>query len=174
MEFLDLTRLPSFNLIGFKERTSNLNEMNADTAKIKKTFIKFLQTLSFKRLFSVYTEYESDHNSNYTYFCGKEFLKNEIIENGLETIKTEEQIYLIIKTDFGDFPNVILEAWEKIWEIPFNSLGLKRSYKTDFEIYENTTNDFSKGCASIYIGVEIINEQIAFRMQELRKIIKYL
>lgn len=51
-------------------------------------------------------------------------------------------------------PDVIMNAWEKIWKMSHKQLGGRRSYKTDFEIYDERSTDHQNIVLDLYIGIE--------------------
>jgi predicted transcriptional regulator YdeE len=51
-------------------------------------------------------------------------------------------------------PDVIVNAWKKIWKISSEELGGHRSYQTDFEIYDERAADHQNIVLDIYVGIE--------------------
>lgn len=50
-------------------------------------------------------------------------------------------------------PDVIANAWEKFWAMPAKQLGGDRSYKTDFEIYDERASDHQNIVLDLYIAI---------------------
>ncbi len=50
-------------------------------------------------------------------------------------------------------PDVIVNAWKKIWEMSPKDLGGKRSYQTDFEIYDERAADHQNIVLDLYISI---------------------
>lgn len=84
--FMNKETLDSITLFGMQARTSNKKESSGDSGVIGATmgqYFKFLEDnpqfkecLNLERLFSVYCDYESDFNGEYTYFVGHQ-VQNE-------------------------------------------------------------------------------------------------
>ncbi|HLD95175.1 MAG TPA: effector binding domain-containing protein [Alphaproteobacteria bacterium] len=116
--------LPHITLIGISTRTSNTQEMDPSRAKISSMIQKFYADLSQKiqnkkdhsKLYSIYTNYESDHRGEYTYFVGQEVTSLEGNE-AYEALTVPSQNYEVFSST-GVFPNVIVDLWQKIWGLP--------------------------------------------------------
>lgn len=57
-------------------------------------------------------------------------------------------------------PDVIVNAWKEIWKMPSKQLGGHRSYKTDFEIYDERASDHQNIILDLYIGIEPEKEHL--------------
>lgn len=157
------TSLPEINLVGLTARTNNMAEMNPSTAKIKPTMEKFFgekiqEKIQNKKnpgkIFAVYTQYESDFTGDYTYFMGEEVTSLKEIEKGLETLTLPGQEYVTFTSEPGTLPGVVIEMWQKIWQMDPASLGGTRGYVADFEIYDARSHDPLNAVLDIYIGVK--------------------
>lgn len=51
-------------------------------------------------------------------------------------------------------PDVIVNAWNEIWDMSSEKLGGKRSYKSDFEIYDERATDHQNIVLDVYVGVD--------------------
>lgn len=155
--------LPEIKLLGITTRTSNAAEMNPATAKIGAIMQQYMQndmaqTIPHRKkpgtTFCVYTDYESDFTGVYTYFIGEEVTTFDNLSEGLEMHTIAPQIYTKFTTEQGHIPGVVIEAWQKIWQMPTEQLGGKRSYRSDFEMYDERAVDYQKAIIDIYIGIE--------------------
>ncbi|CDZ80123.1 hypothetical protein BN1013_00628 [Candidatus Rubidus massiliensis] len=54
----------------------------------------------------------------------------------------------------ASMPDVIVNAWEEIWEMTPKQLGGHRSYKTDFEVYDERATDHKNIVLDLYIGLQ--------------------
>ena len=54
----------------------------------------------------------------------------------------------------GKFPNVVIDTWQKIWQMSDEELGGTRSYIADFEIYDERSYDPANAVVDIYIGLK--------------------
>ncbi|WP_417905306.1 GyrI-like domain-containing protein [Candidatus Tisiphia endosymbiont of Micropterix aruncella] len=156
-------QLKTIKLVGInKVRTSNIVELNPETAQIASCFQKFLQQDFASRIpnrvnpnviFSVYTEYESDHTGEYSYFLGEESSDIAVIPKGLDSLIIPEQKYIKFTTEAGSMPDIVINSWQKIWQMSSESLGGTRSYRADFEIYDERSIDYKNAIVDIYIGI---------------------
>ena len=73
--------LPEIKLIGISIRTNNESEINPDTGKISGLVQRYFHQALYEKIphrkkpgttLCVYTDYESDHTGDYTYFIGEE------------------------------------------------------------------------------------------------------
>ena len=117
-------------LVGISVRTNNANEMTADKAQIGKTIGNFYSESLTDQIgtktnpgviYSVYTNYDSDHTGDYTYFVGEEVDAFEA-HNTLEQLEIPAQKYAVFTAGPAPMPQVIIEAWQAI----FSCLKLRR------------------------------------------------
>jgi len=151
----------SKKLVGINTRTNNIDEMDYSKAKIGMTFAKFYnealaEQIKFRinpcKVFSVYTDYESDHKGDYTYFVGEEvesFQENDRFER----ILIPAQKYAKFTIGPGVIPEIVIDAWQKIWAMDEKALGGQRTFLADFEIYDSRSVDFSNSTVEIFIGI---------------------
>ena len=97
----------------------------------------------------VYTNYESDHKENYTYFIGEEVSSFDKNNYELQYITIPAQKYIVV-SDIGKIPDICINTWQKIWNMSEKQLGGKRSYKSDFELYQKVDGAVR---IEIYIGI---------------------
>jgi len=154
--------LPEIRLIGFTVRTSNALEMDPTTAKIGLTVQNYFEGMFSEKIaqrkspwttYSVYTEYESDSTGEYTYFIGEEVINFETQPHEFKQITIPQQCYSKFTTPPGAMPEVCLNAWQKIWQMTTEELGGNRSYKADFEIYDQRASDPTNSVLDIYVGI---------------------
>ncbi len=156
--------LPNIKLAGITVRTNKQTEANILTGKIFPTVQKYFMTQLAEGIpkrrkpgttYCAYTDYESDHNGDYTYFIGEEVDPEDfILPEGLKTVEIDRQDYTKFTTGPGAMPALIVDAWHSIWKMSDEDLGGKRTYKTDFEIYDERAADHENIVLDIYIGVE--------------------
>jgi predicted transcriptional regulator YdeE len=156
--------LNSFMLIGISTRTNNKKEMNQDTSKIgamMKSYWSYQIANDFKYrvnpgvTYAVYTDYESDEHGDYTYFIGEEVstLENQDMTTFTSLIVPESR-YQRFTTAAGAMSEVIIRAWQGIWQMTLSMLEGKRKYKADFERYDQRAIDPNNAIVDIYIGIE--------------------
>jgi predicted transcriptional regulator YdeE len=98
-------------------------------------------------IYTVYYDYVSDHNGDYSYFIGCEVPENTPVPEGLHELYIPEQYYQII-TAKGQMPDCIAEAWRKIW-----STSINRAYGFDLEVYDERSADWSNAEVDIYLSI---------------------
>ncbi|KAB8040818.1 AraC family transcriptional regulator [Silvanigrella paludirubra] len=161
----ELLFLDEIVLIGTTVRTNNKNEMNPETSKIGKHFQTYFQNKvaeNFKdrcspnTTYSIYTEYGSDEQGEFTHFIG------EVVKNSIEDYKDSKFKKLIIPackykkftTSPGTIPDNVIKAWQEIWKLDSLGLGGKRCYIADFEIYDQRAYQQENSIVDIFIGIK--------------------
>jgi len=61
--------------------------------------------------------------------------------------------YLKLTTDAGAIPFIIINAWQKIWQLFQNDNYGKRLYKVDFEVYDERAKNPQDAIVDLYVGV---------------------
>ena len=149
-------------LMGLKIRTNNQKEFNPETAQIESCVMRYftegwnnkiphLKNPNTTRC--AYTEYESDDKGDYTFFVGAEVSAVDRIPEGLDFLAIPAQTYIKFTTESGPMPDVVIEAWQKIWKMSPDELGGTRSFKADFEVYDERAQSRQNTILDIYIGV---------------------
>lgn len=158
------TQLPAMTLVGLTERTNNQNEMNPDTSKIAslaglywthQVADEIQQRSKPGVTYSVYTDFESDEHGDYTYFIGEvvDSLEGQDLEK-FDTITIPVSDYTKFTTAPGKMPEVVITAWQAIWEMKPDDFGGKRRYIADFEVYDARAADPNQAVLDIYIGID--------------------
>jgi predicted transcriptional regulator YdeE len=156
-------QLEAKKFVGIKVRTNNKNEFDPKLAKIASCAQKFFsQNLAEKiayRLnpgitFCIYSEYESDYTGEYSYFIGEETDNIENIAPDLNSLIIPPQKYIKFTSGTGSMPEVVINCWQKIWQMSPESLGGTRNYLADFEIYDERSKDPQNTILDIYIGIK--------------------
>ncbi|MES2212120.1 MAG: GyrI-like domain-containing protein [Pseudomonadota bacterium] len=162
-----IVEYPELQLVGITARTSNAAEFNPETAKIGATVQQYFQNgLSDKiphrskpgTTYCVYTDYENKHHGEYTYFIGEAVSETNELPEGFSTCVIPKQFYAQHTTEPGPMPAVVINAWQRIWAMSPAELGGERSYKADFELYdERATSDptHQKVVVDVCIGIDI-------------------
>ncbi|MHB1949788.1 MAG: GyrI-like domain-containing protein [Gammaproteobacteria bacterium] len=119
----ELVSESEIKLVGLTARTNNKNEINPATSKIGELAGRFWgqniagQISNRKNpgvTLSVYTEYDSNENGDYTYFIGEEVSSYENIPSGLQKLTIPAAKYQKFTTPSGKMPDVVINAWQKI------------------------------------------------------------
>jgi|SRR5579871_3049952 len=155
--------LPEIKLIGISIRTNNNDEISPETGKISSCVKRYFHQSLYNRIphrtkpgitLCVYTNYESDHTGDYTYFIGEEVTSFDGCPAELEQLVIPPQTYVKFTNGPGPMPEVIREPWFKIWQMSDKTLGGKRNYWADFELYDERASDHQNTVVDIFIGIE--------------------
>lgn len=158
------THRPEMKLIGITARTNNATEINWETGKIFPCVQRYFQQGLAEGILSrtkpgttlcVYTNYESDHTGDYTYFIGEEVSTFEGQPSDLEPITIPAQSYAKFTNGPAPMPQVVREPWMKIWQMTPEDFGGERKYIADFEVYDERAADHGNVVLDIYIGIKI-------------------
>ncbi len=158
-----ILNLDEIMLAGIKIRTGYQEELSWETGRIfpcvreyfhSKLFDKILHRKKPGTTFCVYTEYESDHRGQYTYFIGEEVVSDDPQADDITTLIIPSQNYAKFTTMPAPMPAVVADAWQMIWQMSPQSLGGQRHYHTDFEIYDERANDHQNIVLDLYIGLK--------------------
>jgi pimeloyl-ACP methyl ester carboxylesterase/predicted transcriptional regulator YdeE len=150
-------------IIGIKTRTNNQLEINSLEGKIFPLVKQYFHQNVVSRIpnrvqpgttFCIYTDYESDHQGDYTYFIGEEVTSFDGTPTDLETLIIPGQKYTKFTNGPGSMPDVIRKPWQQIWQMTPAELGGTRSYITDFEVYDERAADHQNIILDLYIGIE--------------------
>ncbi len=101
----------------------------------------------------MYSEYASDHNGEYTFMVGAPVRAEAAVPAGMVLKQIPASKYAVITTEKGPFPEVIPGAWLKIFELEDEG-KLNRTYRTDFELYDERALDPQNAQVDIYIGLK--------------------
>lgn len=105
--------------------------------------------------FCVYTEFESDEHGEYTYFIGEEVSSfDEQDTERFETLTIELSNYQKFTTESDQMPEVIINAWQNIWQMNEADFEGKRTYIADFEVYDQRAANPEQTVVDIYIGIK--------------------
>jgi len=150
-------------LVGISVRTSYHDELSRETSKISPCVMRYFHENLFEQIpnrkspgatYCAYTDYESGFQGAYTYFIGEEVSGTERpLPEGFQAIEIPRQTYAIFTTEPAPMPDVVVKAWKTIWNLTPAELGGRRSYKTDFEIYDERAADHQNVVLDVCIGI---------------------
>jgi predicted transcriptional regulator YdeE len=157
-------KLPELKLVGITCRTNNTQIFESDpsTNKIAATVQKYFHNTLAEKInhrikpgttYCIYTDYESDHTGDYTYFIGEEVKSFDNLSEGFEKITIPTQSYAKFTSGPGAMPDLCINAWKKIWTMTPADFNGKRAYLADFEVYDERASDHQKVVFDIYIGI---------------------
>jgi len=155
---------PEIKFVGIGVRTSYQQELDKMKGNIFPCVRKYFHESLCEKIpnrakqgttFCAYTDYESDYTGVYTYFIGEEVNTFDcLLAEGFQGMVIPEQHYIKFTTTPAPMPEVIVNAWNKIWNMSSADLGGKRSYQTDFEIYDERAADHQNIVLDLYIGIK--------------------
>ncbi len=159
-----ITTLSEIKLVGITTRTNNAHIFKADpsTNKIAATVQQYFhggfpQKINHRKkpdvTYCAYTDYESDVNGDYTFFIGEEVDSFDNLPQGFSTLIIPVQKYAKFTNGPAAMPGVVIQAWQKIWEMSPKELGGMRKYQTDFELYDERAADHQNVVMDVYIGI---------------------
>lgn len=157
------SKIESIKLVGLKVRTNNASELGSLEGKIFPCVQRYFHQQLFDKIpnrknpgttLCVYTDYESDHTGDYTYFIGEAVNSFDAIPEIFETLVIPAQNYTKFTTKPGPMPDVLQNAWLEILQMSPKELGGERAYRADFEVYDERASDHNNIVLDIYIGIK--------------------
>ena len=152
------------HFVGIHTRTSYDLESSVLSGKIFPCVMKYFHAsladkIPFRKspgtTLCVYTEYDHDYRGSYTYLIGEEVTSRpDSLDPELRYLVIPEQTYAIHTVGPGAMPDVLINGWKEIWHSSEENLGGKRSYKTDFEVYDERAADHQNIVLDICIGIQ--------------------
>jgi predicted transcriptional regulator YdeE len=152
----------AFYVIGIEARTTNAKEASSDGI-IPKQWQKFFQDETLERIphktdqniYAIYTDYASDRNGEYSYVIGCKVNDKSNVPAGMVLKTIPAGNYAMVTSQTGPVAKVIVAAWQQIWALEDNaSLGGKRAYRADFEIYDQRAANPQNSQVDIYVGLK--------------------
>ncbi|MFI0976129.1 beta-ketoacyl synthase N-terminal-like domain-containing protein [Streptomyces sp. NPDC021093] len=105
-------------------------------------------------LHAVYTDYESDHNGDFTYLLGYAVDDPAALPDGMQIRRIPASKYAVFTSGRGPLLKTGLAAWRRIWELEDSGrLPGERTYVADFEVHEHHDPDLQDGLSRIYVGI---------------------
>ncbi|MDC6387826.1 effector binding domain-containing protein [Maribacter sp. PR1] len=151
---MEKVEVAPFQIIGITVRTTNQNNQGAED--IGELFNKFLSENLMTKIpnrvendiYSVYTDYESDHTGHYTTLLGCKVSSLDNTPPGMvgKSICGGTYTTFVAKGDLSK--GVVAKEWMKIWDS-----GIKRAYSADYEIYGEKAQNPKDAEVPIYIAI---------------------
>lgn len=151
-------KLEAFEVIGITTRTSNAEEFTG-AGKLGKTWQRFMsENLAAQipgridqNILAVYFEYERDATAPYTFLLGVRVANGTNAPEGFRKISIPAQSYTKFTTDKGQSPQVVIDAWSKIWDLEDES-KIDRLYTFDYEEYDHRAADPKATVIDVFIS----------------------
>lgn len=152
---MENNKIEPFKVIGISVRTTN--EKGQSAADIGKLWNKFMSEGIIEKIpnkidhtiFSIYTDYESDHTKPYTTILGCKVENFDIIPNGMIAKSFEGGNYTKFVSKGDLQKGAVYLEWLKIWE-----MDLKRTYTADFEIYGKKAQNPTNAEVDIFVAIK--------------------
>jgi predicted transcriptional regulator YdeE len=146
---------------GFQIRTTNAAELSGQgqigtlwQRIFAENLAAQIPNRSSEALYAVYSNYESDENGAYDYLLGSPVSSIDNLPAGMTFAAIATGEYAIVTTDKGPIVSVMQSAWGKIWSLKPAELGGKRSFLTDYEIYDHRAADPTNAQVEIHLALE--------------------
>lgn len=148
--------IKAFKIIGVSVRTTNENgQSSKNIGALWNTFMTegILDKIPNKisnEIYSIYTDYESDHTKPYTTILGCKVENIDKIPEGMiaKTVDGGNYTKFVAKGDMTKGASVYKE-WMKIWQ-----MDLQRTYTADFEVYGEKAQNPTDAEVDIFIATK--------------------
>jgi predicted transcriptional regulator YdeE len=149
-----------FFVIGIATRTTNARE-SGPNGVIPQQWQKFFQEGVLDKIpekigpniYAVYTDYASDHNGEYTCVIGAMVKQGTAPPAGMVAETIAGGRYAVVASEKGPLPQVIPAAWQRILQLESDG-KLHRAYKSDFEVYDQRSQNPADAQVDIYLGLK--------------------
>jgi predicted transcriptional regulator YdeE len=149
-----------FTVVGITVRTSNREQMTAARPigtlwerLFKEGVLAAIPNKADGNIVAVYSEYASDKDGEYTYLLGARVKKVESVPAGMTVEKVPAGRYALFTSERGKVEKVVVEMWRRVWETPKDALGGDRTYRADFEVYDQRAQNPADAVVDLYVAV---------------------
>lgn len=149
-------KIQPFNVIGLSIRTTNENgQASKDIATLWQRFLSgnissLIPNKVDESIYSLYTDYESDHTRPYTTILGCRVHNLDHIPDGMvgRTFNGGNYVKTTAKGDL--MQGLIVNHWSKIFD-----MDLSRNFVVDYEVFGEKAQNPSDAEVEFYVGVNI-------------------
>ena len=152
---MQTVKIEPFKIIGISIRTTNENgQASQEIAELWQRFmsenvISKIPNKIDNTVYSLYTEYESDHTKPYTTILGCKVENLDNLPNGMVGKSFDGGTYSK-STAKGDLmQGLVVHQWSKIFE-----MELDRTYDADFEIFGEKAQNPTDAEVEFYVGIK--------------------
>jgi predicted transcriptional regulator YdeE len=149
-----------FAVVGIAVRTSNAEQMTEARPigkqwerLFKEGVLAAIPNKADGNILALYSEYASDKDGEYTYLLGARVTKVENAPAGMVVKNVPAGRYAVFTSERGPVQKVVVEMWRRVWETPKSALGGDRTYKTDFELYDQRAKNPVDSVVDLYVAV---------------------
>jgi predicted transcriptional regulator YdeE len=152
---MQTVKIEPFNFIGISIRTTNENgQASKEIAKLWGRFMSesILTKIPNKvnnEIYSLYTDYESDHTKPYTAILGCKVENLDNIPSGMVGKSFSGGTYFKTTTKGDLMQGLIVNQWSRIFD-----MELDRTYDADFEIFGEKAQNPSDAEVDFYVGIK--------------------
>ncbi len=149
------TDIAPFHIIGITVRTTNENQQAM--TDIEALWHKFMSEGILEKIpnkvnnavYSLYTEYESDHTKPYTTVLGCQVKNLDEIPSEMRGFSFDGGPYVKLSASGDVTKGLVGNKWYEIWQ-----MDLDRKYTADFEYYGENENDPNNIHVDFFIAVK--------------------
>jgi predicted transcriptional regulator YdeE len=149
-----------FTVVGIAMRTSNAEQMTPERPigkqwerLFKEGVLAAIPNKADGNIVALYTEYASDKDGEYTYVLGARVTKVESVPAGMVAKNVPAGRYAMFTSERGPVQTVVVGMWRRVWVTPKSALGGDRTYKADFEVYDQRAQNPADSVVDLYIAV---------------------
>jgi predicted transcriptional regulator YdeE len=150
----------SFIVVGIAGRTTNAKEVTADGI-IGKYWGRLMQegllakipNKADANIVAVYTDYASDHDSEYLYVLGARVKSAGEVPAGMVAKTVPAGKYAVFTSERGPAYQVVPAVWQRINSLPKTAVGGDRVYRADYEVYDERARDPQATVVDVYVGI---------------------
>ena len=157
-----LVEQTEFWVVGIQARTTNAKEMAGQGVIPQMWGRLFKEGLQDKipnkvnsTIYALYSGYASDRNGEYDFLIGAKVNAATGVPEGMVARKVLAGRYGVVPSATGPVEQVVPAVWRQVWEMEDkHTLGGVRAYQTDFEVYDQRSQDPKNSQVDVYIGLE--------------------
>jgi predicted transcriptional regulator YdeE len=149
-----------FTVVGIAVRTSNVQQATPERPigkqwerLFKEGVLAAIPNKADGNIVALYMEYASDKDGEYTYVLGARVTKVESVPAGMVAKNVPAGRYAVFTSERGPVQKIVVEMWQRVWATPESALGGDRSYKADFEVYDQRAQNPADSVVDLYIGI---------------------
>ncbi len=149
-----------FTMVGISVRTNNAEQMTPERPigkqwerLFREGVLAAIPNKADGNIVALYTEYASDKDGDYTYVLGARVTKVESVPAGMVAKNVPAGRYAVFTSERGPVQTIVVEMWRRVWETPKSALGGDRTYKADFEVYDQRAQNPGDSVVDLYISV---------------------
>lgn len=152
---MQTVKIEPFNIIGISIRTTNENgQASKEIAELWGKFMSesILEKIPNKvdnEIYSLYTDYESDHTKPYTAILGCKVENLDNIPSGMIGKSFSGGTYTKTTAKGDLMQGLVVNQWSKIFE-----MELDRTYDADFETFGEKAQNPSDAEVDFYVGIK--------------------